>query len=99
MAPQNLRQVGQWQILPNITLYSGLHVPHFRFNLLLVNKLLIDLNFLAFFLAFFSLNQCVIQELSIRRVIAIAHIIDGLYNFFPTLCVMINDTSETEDLA
>jgi len=67
-------------------------MPDFKFKLLSVSKLLTDHNLLAFFLP----THCMIQDPSTKKVLAVAHSVDGLYKLSPAGT---NNLSLNKDLA
>ncbi|GJU13567.1 retrovirus-related pol polyprotein from transposon TNT 1-94 [Tanacetum coccineum] len=71
-----ITQIGQVQLKNGILLKDVLCVPTFKFSLLLVSKLTKDNNYIAIF----SHNFCVIQDLRTRRVQGLGRKIGGMYH-------------------
>jgi len=87
---KTVTHAGQICLSFTITIDHVLCVPGFKFNLLSVNKLLTDHKLLALFLP----EHCVIQDLSNRRVLAVAQSVDGLYKLSHAA---INSSSTNKD--
>lgn len=68
-------QTGNIQISPDILLKHVLHVPHFKYNLLSINKLCQQLNCHVTF----PKTHCVLQGLSLRKPLIIGEGSGGLY--------------------
>ena len=74
---KSVTYAGQVQLDSKIVLYNVLYVPDFKFSLISVNKLLIDLQLDALF----TLDTCTFQDPSTKLPVAVAHVDHGLYQF------------------
>ena len=72
---KTVTKIGQVSLLPNLTLHNVLYVPDFKYNLLLVSKLLEDQSLYARFHS----NTCLFQVLTTNLVVAVANKVAGLY--------------------
>ena len=63
------------QLDSNFTLQRVLYVPEFRFNLLLVTRLLADQNLCIHVYP----SKCIFQDLTTDKVVIVAHAHNGLY--------------------
>ena len=80
-ATKPVSQIGQFNLTPNLTLQKVLHVPDFKFNLLSVSQLVTDNNMCVLFFP----NTCVIQDLTTKRIVAMAPKHGGLYKLDPLI--------------
>jgi len=71
---------GSVSILPSLTLHNVLHVPDFKYNLLSVNKLCIQLNCHVLFTS----SGCLLQDHSMKKERVFGDVGDGLYLLQPT---------------
>jgi len=74
-ATKPVTHIGQVILTPNLTLQKVLHVPAFKFNLLSVSQLVTNNNMCVLFYP----NTCVIQDLTTKRIVAVAPKHGGLY--------------------
>ncbi|XP_074326857.1 uncharacterized protein LOC141664804 [Apium graveolens] len=72
--------VGTVPVTPDITLTDVLFVPHFKYNLLSVSKLIQSLNYSVMF----THNGCYLQGPSLRKPLEIGESQRGLYMLHPT---------------
>jgi len=72
-------QIGQVNLTSNLSLHKVLYVPDFKFNLLSASQLVTHNDTCVMFFP----NTCVFQDLSTKRIVAVAPKQGGLYKFDP----------------
>jgi len=72
-------KVGQVSLTSNLALHNVLHISDFKFNLLSVSQLVTHNNICVIF----SPDICVFQDLTTKRVVAVAPKQGGLYRLDP----------------
>ncbi|KAF3664944.1 hypothetical protein FXO37_11250 [Capsicum annuum] len=73
--------IGSVSILPNLTLSNVLYVPMFKYNLLSVHRLSAQIKWNVLFTS----SECLLQDLSMKRVVAFGDLREGLYLLQPTI--------------
>jgi len=87
-----VKKIGQASLTPSLTLHNVLHILDFKFNLLSVSQIVTHNNIYVIFFP----DICVFQDLTTKRIVAVAPKQGGLYRLDP---LAINRSKDTMSIS